>query len=466
MATLDYIKSYLVKLGVDIDQNELAKWDSGLKKLDKGFKSTVSGLVSSYSKVAGIYSTLSLGIAKFATSVAQSDMEMQKFANRMYMSRDSAKALQTTLDAMGLNGVGDLQDVALNPELTKQYRELISLSTSLNTPAAVKQSLKDIRAISFEFDKLNTIFDYFQERVVHFIYQTVKGPAQKFQEFLKNFNNTFSKNINKWAENLGRYLGIIVRLTFRFIEGLSTILSKVGDIWNRLSSLSKGFIATIFLINKIIRGSPIWKLITVFTSFLMLLDDYKTYKEGGISATILKPVWKTIDEQRENPESGWNFLVNSIKNLVDGINRLIEVIKETVSKIEGSKLGKLLGLGEEPKQGFAGDNVQERVKNQLEYIEQIPFWKRLLADLTLGKFGTNQEEFLINRLNNPDLTNITQTKYIPINQEDKNFTPINETKNNSVNQTFNFNLTGVNDPNKFINDVSSLIRNNGSRLVG
>lgn len=468
MATgLDYIKSYLVKLGVDIDPKEIAKWDNGLKKLDKGFKSTVANLVTSYSKVVGIYSTLSLGISKFASSVAKSDLEMQKFANRMYMSRDSAKALNTTLDAMGLDGISDLQDVALNPELTKQYRELISLSTSLNTPSPVKQSLKDIRAISFEFSKLTTIFDYFQERVTHFIYQTIKTPAQRFQIFLRNFNNSFSKNINKWAENLGKILGTIVRLTLRFIEGLSVVLSKIGDIWNRLSGLSKGIIASIFLINRIIKGSPIWKLMTVFTTFLMLLDDYKTYREGGISANILKPVWKLVDEQRDNPESGWNFLVNSIKNLIDSINWLVEKIKEVISKIEGSRIGKLLGLGESDRtKNIPGqDTIQGRLKNHLEYLEQVPFWKRLLSDMTLGKYGISKEDFLINRLSNPQLTNITQTD-IPDKSLDQNFTPINQTKNNSINQTFNFNLNNVNDPNRFVNDVSSLIRNNGSRLVG
>lgn len=454
MSNLSYIKSYLIKLGVDVDSSEIAKWESGLKKMDKGFKSTVKGLSLSFSKLTSLYGSLTLMISKFASSVADSDMQLQKFAKRMYMSRDSAKALQTTLDSMGLDGVEDLQDVALSPELTKQYRELISLSRSLNTPEGVKQSLKDIRAISFEFSKLRTTATYFFERVTHFIYQTVKTPAAKFKSFLNEFNNKFAKNINSWAKSLGTLLGNIVRLTLRFGEGLAWVVSSLDKVWSRLSGLSKAFISAIAAIGLTIKASPVWRMITVFTGFLMLLDDYKTFKEGGISANMLKPVWKFVDEQRSNPDSGWNFLVNSIKNLVDSINYLIQKIKDLILKIEESLLGRILGLNPgDVKPDFIGDNPKERIQNQLSYLEGVGFWDRFLSDISGGRWGVSQEDYL-NRLQNPAI-----------------MTPIpspvaGSSISTPVNQTFYFQVSGAQDPNKFVNDVSTLIRNNKSRLVG
>lgn len=466
MSNLDYIKSYLIKLGVDVDSSEIAKWESGLKKMDGGFKSTVKGLSLSFSKLTGLYGSLTLMISKFASSVADSDMQLQKFAKRMYMSRDSAKALQTTLDAMGLDGIDDLQDVALNPELTKQYRELISLSKSLNTPEGVKQSLKDIRAISFEFSKLRTTATYFIERVTHFIYQTVKTPAQKFKAFLGEFNNKFAKNINSWAKSLGTLLGNIVRLTLRLGEGLSWVVSSVDKFWSRLSGISKAFISAIAAISIAIKASPVWKMITIFTGFLMLLDDYKTYKEGGISANMLKPVWKMIDEQRSNPDSGWNFLVNSIKNLIDSMNYLIEKIKELILKIEGSLLGKILGLSpdDDNPRSFSGNNPTERLNNQLNYLQKVSLWDRLLSDISGGRLGISQEDYL-NRLQNPVLAAPIP---LPVSSNESGFTPItnNTTNSSPVNQTFYFQVSGAQDPNKFINDISTLIRNNKGRLVG
>lgn len=38
MNELDIIKSYLVKLGVEIDDADIKKWDNTLSKLDNSFK--------------------------------------------------------------------------------------------------------------------------------------------------------------------------------------------------------------------------------------------------------------------------------------------------------------------------------------------------------------------------------------------------------------------------------------------
>lgn len=464
MSNLDYIKSYLIRLGVDINPGDLSKWDNSLKKIDKGFKSTVKNLVSSYSKISGIFASTSIAIGKFVESIAQSDMEMQRFAQRMYMSRDSAKALQTTLDSMGLDGIQDLQDVALNPELTKQYRELIDLSQSLTTPKAVKESLKDIRSISQEFNKLQTIITYFMERVAHFIYQTASTPAKKFQQFLNNFNTKFSKNISNWAESLGKVLGSILRLSLRLGEALVSIIGSVKDLWDSLSGLSKGFIGAIFLINRIIKGSPIWRLMTIFSSFLLLLDDYKTYREGGISAKILKPVWGFVDKQREDPDSGWNFLVNSIKNLIDGLKSLIKMFTDFLNDLKTSRFGKIFGL-DNKNSTMIGDNIRERLTNHIDYIKNTSLLDRTLSGISGGRLGISPQEYYESRLHNfskspmytpiPNVNNNTITNnYTPIPKEDK------------ISQNFIFNISGISNPNQFVNEVSTLIRNNKSRLVG
>ena len=478
---LDYIKSYLIKLGVDIDSNEISKWESGLKKVDSGFKSTVSKLVSSYKGIASIYTSMGLAIAKFASSVADSDMELQRLSKTMYMSRDSAKALKTTLDSMGL-GISDLRDIALNPELTRQYRELISLSQSIGTPKAVKDSLKDIRGINFELNKTRTIISYFIERVTHFIYDTARGPAQKFRNFMVNFNTRFAKNIGNWAESLGKVLGNVLRLVLRLGETLLSVVSVLGKVWDKLSGISKGFIGALFLINRIIKGSPIWRLVTIFTSFLMLLDDYKTFREGGISANLLKPVWKVVEDQRKDPNSGWNFLINSIKSLIDSINSLIEWFKEFIIKLEKSLVGRALGFGEDKPRTFTGENPTERIINQQRYVENVSFWDRFLSDISGGRFGISQEQFLTqiqegnnltpiiypeqfdNRLLNEELTPITTNNMTPITTNNSSIN--NSSTNSNINQTFNFNVSNVKDPNRFVQDVSTIIRNNRSRLVG
>ena len=493
MSDINYIKSYLVKLGVDVSSGEIAKWDNGLKQLEGSFSATVDNLekedkkvrqsftdtfrslAKSYTKIATVFTSASIGISKFMQSVADSDMETQKFARSMYLSVDQAKALQNTLGSMDLN-MGDLRDVAYNPELLKQYKEFLSLAKSFKTTPEMKQSFKEIRAIFAEFQKFNLIFQSFKERLTHFIYQTVRIPAQKLKEFLSGFNTKFAKNISNWAEKLGIVLGNIMRIGLRIYEIIQSIISSIGKVWDKLSGLSKGVVGAIFLINRIIKGSPIWRLMTMFTGALMLIDDYKTYKEGGISANALKPMWEKVEEQRNRPDSAYNQLIILIEQkLIPALNKL----SETLIKL----FGWLYNLGESIGAKIA--NTQIAAQEYGDYAKSVGLKNVLLSILTGGKLGVSQEEYKKAQksfggieLINPDenlydfshnrLEDVVQSKSNHISK-DKGYTPLptKDTKNQNITQTFNFNLSqnSMDNPQTFLDEVTMLIRNNKSMIL-
>ena len=355
MSNLDYIKSYLIKVGVDVDGNTVNKYDQFIKKTDSKLGNLVKKISGYGVKVNVFWDTILVGSYKFGSSIAKADMDLQKLARRMYMSRDSAKALQTTLNAMGLDQ-GDLQDIALNPELTGQYRELLRLSRSLGTPEGVKETLKDIRSINFEFSKLNVIFSHFMERVVHFAFRTLGKPAKDFKKFLQDFNERFAKNIDAWAKRIGTALGIIVRLAIRFKEILAVIGESISSIWSKLTKLQKGIILAIGAIGVALKAGPFGTLLTMISGLLMLFDDYKVYKEGGVSAKALKPLWRQVDNQLNNPDSMFNKLKNIIKEAFSDPLQLFSDIKtkletwyedfKTNHPIIGNILTKVEGLAQ------------------------------------------------------------------------------------------------------------------------
>lgn len=456
MSNIDYIKSYMIRLGVDVDNVSFSKWDGTLNKLDKSFKS-ISGnleksdkkihdsiknkfstLIKTTAKVAGVFATASVGIGKFMHSIADSDMEMQKFARRLYLSTDQAKALQNTLGAMDLS-LGDLQDVAYNPELLKQYKEFLGLAKSFKAPDGMKQSFKDIRSIFAEFQKFNLTFNYFRERVVHFIYNTVRVPAQKLKEFLQTFNNKFAVNINKWAERLGTLLGIVLRMGLRMAEVFKNAGAFVLRLWNRLSGFNQKLIAGFILLSKIIKASPIWKLFTLISGFTLLYDDYKTFNEGGISSEKLKPIWKFVNEQRDNPDSVFNMILNGINKLIDLVNNLGELIKAIWEDIKNSKFGEWAGI--------QGKEISIPPSNKTS-----SWFLQKLEDFGLVQLREPGSNRMINaamQYQTPIITEPSQMK-----------TPIN--------QTFYFNVApdSMKDPQTFFTDVSTLIRNNKGILVG
>lgn len=502
MSNIDYIKSYLVRLGVDVDSGEITKWDNSLKKLEgsfskaadsleksdkkvsSSFSNTFKNLARSYAKVATLFTTASIGIGKFMQGVANSDMEMQKFARSMYLSVDQAKALQNTLGSMGLS-MGDLRDVAYNPELLAQYKEFLGLAKSFRTTPEMKQSFKEIRAIFAEFQKFNLIFNSFRERLTHFIYQTIKVPAQKLREFLSSFNTRFAKNISNWAEKLGIILGNIMRIGLRVYEVIQSIISSIGKVWDKLSGLSKGVVGSLFLINKIIKGSPIWRLMTMFTGVMMLIDDYKTYKEGGISANALKPMWSMIEDQRNRPDSAWNRLAELLEKLIPILNKLVEVVLKSLIDLLEDLFGWIRYLYK------SGESIGEKVASAhiaateySDYVKAVGPKNAILSLASGGTLGISQDQYKeAQKSFSMDLINPEESLYDFDNRLEtvandqfpsltNNFTPLpqtsNNTKNQNITQTFNFNMSSdsMNNPQSFMDEVTMLLRNNKGVLVG
>ena len=52
MSNIDYIKSYMIRLGIDVDDISFNKWDNTLKKLDGSFKSVSDNLEKSDKKIS------------------------------------------------------------------------------------------------------------------------------------------------------------------------------------------------------------------------------------------------------------------------------------------------------------------------------------------------------------------------------------------------------------------------------
>ena len=516
MNNLDYIKSYLIKVGVDVDNNSVQKYDQFVKKTGIKFGELAKKIGKYGAAINGIFDSILVGSYKFASGIAKADMDLQRLSKRMYMSRDSAKALQTTLNAMGLDQ-SNLQDIALNPELTQQYRELIKLSRSLGTPDSVKETLRDIRSIRFEFSKLNVIFSHFTERVVHFAFRSLGKPAKEFKKFLQEFNQRFAKNIDSWAQRIGTALGIIVRLAMRFKELLKDISGFVSTIWSKLGKLEKGIIVAIGAVGLALKASPLWAFFAAINGILLLLDDYKVYKQGGVSANVLKPVWRGVDNQLNNPDSIFNKIKDLIKETFN-FDVLIQRLEEVKNKIKEFDWGKLKSLLNDSwdslKEKVSGWYNSSTLKSILDEIGRIfrEFWNWIKEKLGIGKTDLSKpsRKFYTQEIKHPtDPATGMGLNYggLPVNpwtEEGKNrlvqwkenekakqyeknqtllpgvkpnFYPdiLNTPRDNGdqtlipysgiINQEFNFEFQGVENPYEFSNTLQTIIRNNKPRFV-
>ena len=308
--TTDIIKEYLIKLGVDISANEISKMNQSLSSIDKGIVSFFKRWNHAFMLFSKSYARVVSKVINFNTEVAKNDMYMQRWAKTMYLTADSAKALDRTLSAMGLD-VDDLRDVALNPELTKQYKELLQLSKSLTVGESFEKAAKHFREINFEFQRLRVIAEYFKERIVAYTWKFMESSAGKnFAKMLRKFSDFGVSIMDKVAEKIGLFFSHIITGATRLMEigqGVyNSFIKPVKEFFQEMPTWGKFISSTFAEIGLAILAGPFGKAFFIIQKFVELVDDYLVWKSGGKSATALKDFWGWFDTSKKKPgEKGY-----------------------------------------------------------------------------------------------------------------------------------------------------------------
>lgn len=324
----DTLKEYLIKIGIDIPMSEIQKFNAHMESFDKGvfgLVKRINNLISGWKGAVLAYAGVAKSISSFAQGVAKADMETQKFARHMYLTNDSAKILSRTLDAMDMQ-FSDLQDVALNPELFNQYRELVRLGKDLTGGREVDNSLKKIREVSFEFTKLKLTLNYLGERIAHYISKILDSPTGKaFVKGLKDMNAFLKNNIDTIARKVAGFMNVIMRTILRVGQVFKGIVNLIKDGYNWLESRIKGLgnaiVAILGVVGMALLLGPFGKLLLLFQAIMILVDDYMTYKEGGDYLIPWAKLEKIFDELKEF--FAWFF--TQMFELIEDIQDLLRI---------------------------------------------------------------------------------------------------------------------------------------------
>lgn len=448
MSNVDVIRQYLVELGAEVDTQSLKKVNQELDKLDKVVSKSSKKIDSFFAKLKSYfkvlaksfssYTALASAAYKFASSIASADMEMQKFARRIFTTDENAKGLRRTLDAMGLSGIEELQDVALNPELASQYLELRRLANTLANTEDIRKSMQEIRAISFEFRKLKLTASYFIDYVVSWIYKLSSGPASKFRKWLQDFNNKFSKNIEAWAKRVASWVSVIFRSLDRMQQilsntwnALSPALDKILEVFKQLPGIVQLLAGMGAVILAAWSTSGLTRWLIVLQGILLLLDDFMTYREGGISA--FPGMWSYFDKV---PTEGnlWDTLL--------GGNGIFWSWSEFIA----DKVIKPLV-----------DGFKEALDDSVNNIKE---WLQTTFPRIFGKSETQKEIDILENLRSME----PERYYDPtLYDEEGYYNPYENAYSNIDNrQNITINVNGSDDPQEVANNVVSLIRNRSS----
>lgn len=314
------LEEYLVRIGAEVDKDAFAGAAQAISKL-----SGMLGKLGTILKYGGIF----VGLAKVTEAVidnikavASADLEYQKLAQSMWVTKDTAKTLSVVLKTMGASQ----EDVAWVPELREQFFRLRQEMAELSTPADADGQLAWIREIGYDVQSLQLKLKMFKEWVVYYLIKELQPYIKAFQEFIRWLNDKFGKNLPALARKVASVLASVVRVAMSLVKALKWLFEGIYNFIDALPSKTKALVAVFAVVGAAIMAGPFGLMMMAIGTALIMLEDFFGYLEGRESSNTLKPLWKWLTDEN-------NPLKRLLEQLKEGIAFILEKLKELFEKV-------------------------------------------------------------------------------------------------------------------------------------
>ena len=314
------LEEYLVRIGAEVDKDAFA-----------GAAKAINNLSGMLGKLGSIleYGAIFVGLAKVTEAVidnikavASADLEYQKLAQSMWVTKDTAKTLSVILKTMGASQ----EDVAWVPELREQFFRLRQEMAELSTPADADNQLAWIREIGYDVQSLQLKLKMFKEWVVYYLIKELQPYIKEFQEFIRWLNDKFGKSLPALARKVASVLASFVRVAMSLVKALKWLFEGIYNFIDALPSKTKALVAVFAVVGAAIMAGPFGLMMMAIGTALIMLEDFFGYLEGRESSNTLKPLWKWLTDEN-------NPLHRIITKLGDGIAFILEKLTELFEKV-------------------------------------------------------------------------------------------------------------------------------------
>lgn len=351
------LEEYLVRIGAEVDKDAFAGAAKAINNL-----SGMLGKLGSILKYGAIFA----GLAKVTEAVidnikavASADLEYQKLAQSMWVTKDTAKTLSVVLKTMGASQ----EDVAWVPELREQFFRLRQEMAELSTPADADNQLAWIREIGYDVQSLQLKLKMFKEWVVYYLIKELQPYIKEFQEFIRWLNDKFGKSLPALARKVASVLASVVRVAMSLVKALKWLFEGIYNFVDALPSKTKALVAVFAVVGAAIMAGPFGLMMMAIGTALIMLEDFFGYLEGRESSNTLKPLWKWLTDEN-NP-----------------LRRLIEKLKEGIAFI----LAKLTELFEKVFTEERQEKLKKTVANIAKGVAEIAEGLATIVESIFGK---------------------------------------------------------------------------------
>jgi len=310
---LETLQSYLVDLGFDVKSDEFNQMRGALTDMQKSVQGATAGasksmkeldavikdaskamsvsLVVAASSVIGALASINGAIGALIENTAKADMEYQKFALRLWTTKDTAKDLKTVMDAMGEKS---MEDIAFIPELRNQFMQLSQMGNQMKTPGDASGQLKFIRSIGFEFTRMKLEASYAMEWISYYLIKYLAGPLGTIKKSLGDFNDKISATMPEWTAKIAKGLMNFVNLGMGLARIIYDLYRGVTGFFEMIPAGAKKAMLGLMALWGIMLLNPVGQLMAAFAAVVILIEDFYGYIDGRKSSKKLAPIWQQL----------------------------------------------------------------------------------------------------------------------------------------------------------------------------
>lgn len=326
------LREYLVKLGWSADKKS---YKDSLKVLndftnDTGVKTKTikSSYVTMALEITKSLLSLTNSIVEITKKTAYSDLAVERFAQKMWTSEKSARAFTTALSSLGQT----YDDIFyMTSEEFSNFRELRDLGLSLEAPQELQNSLHKVREIYQEANKLKVIFEYLNQWTQWSFLEKNKTQLAEIKKEFQEINRLIIDNIPNIADKISSVMTIIFRLGSTIIWVGKGLIEFIYNLTSKLPKEAKVGLMAVGTFIAIYLTGPIGIAAAAILGILLILEDFKTYTEGGNAALsdLYDWIFKTKGILSEKIDDSFlGEVIEDSNKVVKNLSKILDFSKE------------------------------------------------------------------------------------------------------------------------------------------
>lgn len=327
------MQEYLVSLGVQIDRPGFQEMDRTIREsgqvVEKVTGSWAANFLKASTVIGSAIASVTAAVGGLMNSAAKSDLEIQKFARNMMISKDAALEMKRATDALGES----VNDILLTPELLDGFRQLTREGRQMKIGGDFEETMKHFRDLTFEFTRLKQEASYAMTWVGYYLMKYLQRPLNEIGEKFRRFNDAFIKNMSVWTEKIARSMVYIVNIGKHLLEFLWDVGKALYDVWDSFPRGVKIAAAALAGLWTIINASPLGRMIMLVSTLLILIDDYYGYMEGKQAA--FGEYWDKLNGYIETGKRLWEEYKPVVMETLDTAVAYLLLAKDAIVEFAG-----------------------------------------------------------------------------------------------------------------------------------